>query len=79
MKPEKSGVNREHAAPFPLELPTRLIRAFSYVGETVFDPFLGSGTTLIAAAEIGRNGIGCEINPEFCQMAVRRIRNEGNM
>ena len=72
IKPEKSG-DREHAAPFPPELPARLIRAFSYVGETVLDPFAGSGTTLYAAAMWKRNGIGMEINPRFCQMAARRI------
>lgn len=72
MKPAKSG-GREHAAPFPAELPERLIRAFSYVGETVLDPFVGSGTTLYAAALWKRNGIGAEINPVFCRMAVKRI------
>ncbi|MBE8158280.1 MAG: excisionase family DNA-binding protein [Betaproteobacteria bacterium] len=74
LKPEKSGGNREHAAPFPLELPARLIRAYSYVGETVFDPFAGSGTTLAAAAQWKRNGIGADINAGFCQMAAKRIR-----
>ncbi|MGI9298673.1 MAG: DNA methyltransferase [Gammaproteobacteria bacterium] len=72
IKPEKSG-GREHAAPFPSELPERLIRAFSYVGETVLDPFAGSGTTLAAAAQWKRNGIGVEINPAFCKMAARRL------
>ena len=77
MKPEKSGGNREHAAPFPLELPERLIRAYSFVGETVLDPFVGSGTTLAAAARWGRNGIGFEINPAFCEMAARRVKTDG--
>ena len=66
MKPEKSGRNRDHSAPFPEELPTRLIRAYSFVGETVLDPFVGSGTTLVAAARHGRNGVGRDINPNFC-------------
>ena len=74
MKPEKSGGNRNHAAPFPLELPTRLIRAYSFVGETVIDPFMGSGTTLVAAATHGRNGVGYDINPEFCDMAEKRLK-----
>lgn len=74
MKPEKSGSRREHSAPFPLELPQRLIRAFSYVGETVLDPFAGSGTTLAAAAIWKRNGIGVEINPDFCIITENRIR-----
>jgi iron donor protein CyaY len=73
MKPEKSGQNRTHVAPFPKELPYRLIRAFSYVGETVLDPFLGSGTTCIVAAELGRNGIGYELNPEIAKDAVSKI------
>ena len=74
IKPEKSGGRREHSAPFPLELPARLIRAYSYTGETVFDPFAGSGTTLAAAALWKRNGIGADINAGFCEMAARRIR-----
>ena len=74
MKPQKSGGRRNHAAPFPLELPDRLIKAYSFVGETIIDPFLGSGTTLQAAARLGRNGIGYDINPEFCQMAEDNLR-----
>ncbi len=75
MKPEKSGANRKHAAPFPLELPTRFIRAYSFEGETVLDPFVGSGTTLVAAALHGRNGIGYDINADFCAMTGRRLRD----
>jgi DNA modification methylase len=75
MKPEKSGNNRNHPAPFPYELPYRLIKAYSYEGETVLDPFLGSGTTLVAARDLKRNGIGYEINPEFAAEAAARIRN----
>jgi excisionase family DNA binding protein len=73
MKPQGSGDRRRHIAPFPLELPSRLIRAFSYVSETVLDPFAGSGTSLLAAAELGRNGIGYEINPEIAKDALGRI------
>jgi len=65
MKPQPSGDNRKHIAPFPYELPFRLIKAFSYVSETVLDPFSGSGTTLAAAADLKRNGIGYEINPDI--------------
>jgi len=74
MKPQGSGDRRNHVAPFPYELPSRLIRAFSYVGETVLDPFVGSGVTLLAAADWKRNGIGYEINPEiaFCALEVLR-------
>ena len=77
MKPEKSGGGREHAAPFPPELPERLIRAYSFVGETVLDPFLGGGAALSAAARWGRNGVGFEINPAFCEMAKRRVEAAG--
>ncbi len=73
MKPEKSGQNRIHVAPFPKELPRRLIKAFSYVTETVLDPFLGSGTTCVVAAELGRNGVGYELNPEIARDALREI------
>lgn len=55
----------EHIAVFPEELPHRLIKMFSFVGETIFDPFMGSGTTALAARNLQRNSIGYEINPEF--------------
>ena len=54
-----------HIAVFPEELPTRLIKMFSFVGETIFDPFMGSGTTALAARNLGRNSIGYEINPDY--------------
>ena len=75
MKPEGSGDNRDHPAPFPYELPYRLIKAYSFVGETVFDPFLGSGTTLVVARDLKRNGIGYEINSEVAKEAIRKIKN----
>lgn len=61
-----SGVKQTgHIAMFPEELPKRLIKMFSFVGETVFDPFAGSGTTLLAAKNLGRNSVGYEINKKF--------------
>jgi DNA modification methylase len=75
MKPQGSGDRRNHVAPFPYELPYRLIKAFSYVGETVLDPFVGSGTTLLAAADLKRNGIGYEINPEIAFEAIKSLKN----
>jgi len=54
-----------HIAMFPEELPARLIKMFSFAGETVLDPFLGSGTTTLAARNLGRNSVGYEINPDF--------------
>ena len=61
-----NGVKQsEHIAMFPEELPKRLIKMFSFFGETIFDPFLGSGTTTLAAKNLERNSIGYEINKEF--------------
>lgn len=74
MAPQASGDRRSHIAPFPEELPYRLIKAFSYVGETVLDPFLGSGTTCNAAAKLKRNGVGYEINPEIVRDAVLHLK-----
>lgn len=62
-----------HPAPFPRELPRRCIKLFSYVGETVLDPFVGSGTTLLEAHENNRIGIGFEIALEYCELAKKRL------
>jgi len=67
---------RHHPAPFPLELADRLIRMFSFVGDTVLDPFLGTGTTAVAAALNGRNSVGIEVDSHYYQNAVARIRAE---
>jgi len=64
---------RRHPAPFPLELAQRLVRMFSFVGDTVLDPFMGTGTTNLAAAQWGRNSIGVEIDPEYVRMAQSRL------
>ena len=64
---------RHHPAPYPLELATRLIRMFSFVGDTVLDPFLGSGTTALAAARCGRNSIGYEIDGDYLTYAHNRF------
>jgi len=65
-----------HPAPFPIELPKRCIKLFSFQGETVLDPFLGSGTTLIACLQTNRIGIGVEMNKEYCQLAAERLSRE---
>ncbi len=65
-----------HPAPFPLELPTRCIKLFSYVDDLILDPFLGSGTTLIATALNNRQGIGIEIDETYCYLAKARLHNE---
>ena len=67
---------KHHPAPFPLELATRLVRMLSFVGDTVLDPFCGSGTTIIAAFRTGRNSIGVEIDPDYCRMAARYLKAE---
>ena len=67
---------KEHPAPFPLELAHRLVRMFSFVGDTILDPFLGTGTTMVAAMKCGRNSIGIEIEPKYARMAARRLRQE---
>jgi DNA modification methylase len=66
---------RTHPAPYPVELALRLIRMFSFVGDTVLDPFLGTGTTSVAAAQTGRNSLGYEIDPTYMTHAQKRIRS----
>lgn len=65
---------RDHPAPFPLTLADRLVRMFSFVGDTVFDPFLGTGTTAAAAVGCGRNSVGCEVDPAYFEQSVERVR-----
>ncbi len=75
MKPYKSGT-REHLAPFPVELPVRLIRAYSYITETVLDPFGGMGTTAKAAIQEKRNSIIYEINKSFLPLIESNINDD---
>ena len=65
--------NRSHGAAYPKYLPAWFIRLFTDPGDTVLDPFLGSGTTAVAALELGRNAIGIEIDPDYCDAAEKRI------
>ncbi len=67
-----------HIAVFPEELPKRLIKMFAYVGDTVLDPFLGSGTTSLAAKNLGRNSIGYEINEEFLPYIKQKLNIDSN-
>ncbi|MHB8730743.1 MAG: DNA-methyltransferase [bacterium] len=62
-----------HPAPYPIEIAERLIRLFSFAGDTVLDPFLGTGSTTIAAIRAGRNSIGVEIEPRYLGLARARI------
>lgn len=69
-----SGAKQDkHLAMFPEELPHRLIKMFSFPGETVLDPFMGSGTTALAARNLNRNSVGYEINPEFIPIIKEKI------
>jgi site-specific DNA-methyltransferase (adenine-specific) len=68
-----------HPAPFPLELPKRCLKLFSFVGDTVLDPFTGSGTTLVACALLNRKGIGIEIDRDYCEVAKKRLVVEGKV
>ena len=64
-----------HPAPFPVELPYRLIQLYTFSGDVVFDPFMGSGTTALAASQSGRHYLGCEIDPAYIQLALQRLEN----
>lgn len=65
-----------HPAPFPDELPKRLIKLYSFYGDTVLDPFVGSGTTVRVAESLGRNGIGYDINPDYIKMAEKSLNKQ---
>lgn len=67
---------REHPAPYPFELANRLVRMFSFRGDTVLDPFCGTGTTLVAAMRSGRNSVGVEIDRTYCRLAARNMKAE---
>ena len=67
---------KDHPAPFPFELANRLVRMFSFHGDTVLDPFCGTGTTMLAALKTDRNSIGVEIDAHYCRMALARLYHE---
>jgi len=68
----QSAQGIKHPAQYPVGLPEFFIRAYSDEGDIVFDPFMGSGTTLIAAEKTNRRGFGCEISPEYCDIIIAR-------
>jgi DNA modification methylase len=63
-----------HPAPFPEELPRRLIKLYSFKGDVILDPFVGSGTTVKVARELGRKGVGYDINPDYIKLAEKRLK-----
>jgi site-specific DNA-methyltransferase (adenine-specific) len=67
---------QKHPAPFPEELATRLIRMFSFAGDIVLDPFLGTGTTVVAAMNVGRNSVGIEVDAGYLSLAKSRLERE---
>lgn len=67
---------KEHPAPFPLELASRLVQMFSFTSDTVLDPFCGTATTMVAALKHGRNSIGVELDSEYAEQAASRLRAE---
>src|SRR5207245_4246429 len=73
-----SASTKEHPAPYPLELAERLIRMFSFVGDTVLDPFMGTGTTALAASKCGRNSVNFEIDREYLTFAAKRLESESS-
>ncbi|MCC6969770.1 MAG: site-specific DNA-methyltransferase [Phycisphaerales bacterium] len=66
-------IRKDHPAPYPVEIPRRLIRMFSFVGDTVVDPFAGTGTTAVAAMETGRHSISVEIEPKYLRLIEARL------
>lgn len=77
--PGESAKRIGHEAPFPRELPRRCIKLFSFVGDTVLDPFLGSGTTLLEAHANHRHGVGIEREKKYCDLARQRIEHENTV
>jgi modification methylase len=67
---------KQHPAPFPIDLANRLVRMFSFHGDTVLDPFCGSGTTMLAAMRSNRNSIGVEIDHRYCESIMQRLTSE---
>jgi DNA modification methylase len=68
-----NGISDKHSAAFPYELPKRLIKMFSFVGDTILDPFVGGGTTIKAAKDLNRNSVGIDIQPKFLKIMEEKL------
>jgi site-specific DNA-methyltransferase (adenine-specific) len=71
-----ASVQGAHPAPYPAELAERLIRLFSFAGDTILDPFAGSGSTSVAALRAGRSSVSVEIEPKYLSLTAQRLRTE---
>ncbi|HEX3842650.1 MAG TPA: site-specific DNA-methyltransferase [Acidimicrobiales bacterium] len=69
----RGQARKDHPAPYPVEIPRRLVRMFSFVGDTVVDPFSGTGTTAVAAIELGRNSVSVEVVPRYIDLTAERL------
>ena len=76
--PTESARRVGHPAPFPVELPEQLIRLYTFENDLVLDPFMGSGSTLVAAAQLGRRYVGYDLDPEYVEIARRRVADVGS-
>ena len=70
----RKGKKIGHPAPFPVELPYRLIQLYTFENDIILDPFLGAGTTCIAALKTKRNYVGYDIDKKYCDLAEQRIK-----
>jgi len=77
--PAESARRVGHPAPFPVELPEQLIRLYTYADDLVLDPFMGSGSTLVAASRLGRRFVGYDLDPDYVELARRRVAEEGRV
>ena len=74
--PSESAKRVNHPAPFPVELPRRLIQLYTYAGDIVLDPFIGSGTTAVASVKSGRRYVGYDTSPEYVEIAETRLAQD---
>jgi len=76
---EREEIRKLHGATYPKEISDRLVKTYTHEGDLVFDPFLGIGTTLMSAMNLGRKGIGIELSKEFFQYAIRYLQLDSEM